>query len=532
MISGTSGSNIRGFAIERGVAIRGDGAGLRNIFRAGLRWLELHVQDVNNLNVFPIPDGDTGTNMFLTLQAALAAVPADEDRAGAVAEALAQGALMGGRGNSGVILSQFMQGLAVGLADKVTFEVVDLIHAWRLGADYAYQSVIEPVEGTLLTIARTAAEAAEACRSQADLIALFERVVAALQTAQAETPNLLPVLREAGVTDSGGQGLVYIFEGGLRFLRNESLDLSARMAEPAFSSESLDRQSDGALYDIQFLIEGDGLAVEAIRAAITTMGESPLVVGTDRVVRVHLHSTEPAVPLNWGAGCGTVSQVMVENMMRQAQHTVKPMGIVAVVSGLGFVAIFQQESLVLVQPVSLETLVGAVHQVQAHQVFILPNDDGVRATAQAVQERCRKSVQVIPTQTIPQGIAALLAFNDRLDFAENAWRMTEAAWRVRTITVLDSSFGGNGNEAASASITTMSEGDPLVTGCDLIATTLTALEHVEAEQYELITLYPGQHSRPAQTQVLKNEIVRRYPEADVELYPGEHDRYHYIISLE
>ncbi|MCB0196678.1 MAG: DAK2 domain-containing protein [Anaerolineae bacterium] len=533
MASGTSGSNIRGFEIESGVAMRGDGAGLRNIFRAGLRWLELHVQDVNNLNVFPIPDGDTGTNMFLTLQAALSAVPADEDHAGTVAEALAQGALMGGRGNSGVILSQFIQGMAAGLADKATFEAFDLVRAWRLGSEHAYKSVVEPVEGTILTIARCAAEAAEAWDQQPrDLVALFETVTSAVRTAQAETPNYLTVLREAGVTDSGGQGLVYIFEGGLRFLRHEPLDLPDQISAPAVSSEPAFRQPESALYDIQFLIEGDGLAVEAIRAGITPMGESPLVVGTDSMVRVHLHGTDPAKPLRFGAEFGAVSQASVENMARQSRDAVKPIGIVAVVSDLGFVAIFQQESVVLVQPVSFERLFEVIHHMQARQVFVLPNDDDVMILAQAVREHCQKSVYVVSTRAIPQGIAALLAFNDTLAFEENARRMGDAARRVRTLEVLDSSLCGNGNGTVSTGVTTLYEGDLLVAGQDLIATTLLALECVEAEQYELITLYSGQHSRPAQTQVLKNEIAFRYPEADVEIYLGEYGRYHYIISLE
>lgn len=497
-----------------------------------MRWLELHVQVVNNLNVFPIPDGDTGTNMFLTLQSAVSAsVQVSESHTGAVAEAMAYGALMGGRGNSGVILSQFFEGMAAGLADKAEFTAIDLAHAWRLGANQAYHSVVDPVEGTILTVARAAAEAAEqSSQMQPDLTVLLEAVVAAIRTTQADTPNMLAVLREAGVTDSGGQGLVYILEGGLRFMRNEAMDSPGQIPVASHGIDPADQQPD--TYDVQFLIEGEGLAVDDIRAGVISMGESPLVVGSDQVVRVHIHGADPKVSLNFGAKFGTVRQVIVENMMRQSRHDIKPIGIVTVVSGLGFIEIFQRESVVLVQPVNKDELLSAVHQIQANQVLILPNDSDTILIAQDVQARSKKVVQVVPTRTMPQGIAALLAFNCEIGFVDNARRMSEAAQHVRTIEVLDNSLYGNGDETSSGGVTAFYEGKLLFTGQNLVGTTLDALRRVEAEQYELITIYLGQNSLQEQTQILKDEIQTRYPEAEVELYVGEQVRYQYIISLE
>ena len=300
----------RGFELKDGAVIAGDGLGFRNLLEAGKQWLELHVEVVNRLNVFPVPDGDTGTNMLLTLRAAIDQVQQGSARqVGVVAQAMALGALRGARGNSGVILSQLLQGLARGLAGKVTFSTGDLRQALHLGVDQAYQSMMTPVEGTILTVARAAAGAAGVNR--ADLMVMFKEMVAAARAAQANTPELLPVLKEAGVTDSGGQGLVYILEGGLRLMTGQPLEagLVSEVRPRATLMSATAYEPYG--YDVQFLIQGQNLDVAEIQSQINNLGWSTLVVGDGGLVKVHLHTSNPSEPLDYGASQGIISDIQV-----------------------------------------------------------------------------------------------------------------------------------------------------------------------------------------------------------------------------
>ncbi|MCB9098728.1 MAG: DAK2 domain-containing protein [Anaerolineales bacterium] len=531
---------LQEFEIENHPIFRYDGVELGHIFRAGTRWLELHVQHVNNLNVFPVADGDTGTNMLLTMQAALeVADQVSNQAAGRMAEALAQGAFMGGRGNSGVILSQFLQGLAAGLAGKSTFTRGELAAALRLGANQAWLNVIDPVEGTMLTVARAAAEAAEANSQVApDLTALWTTIVEAMRTAQAATPQLLPILDNAGVTDSGGQGLLYLFEGGLRYLRGEAIDASDEIAiaPPVGGPFS---EPPPAYYDVQFLLKGDQLDLDDIRTRLASLGESALVVGTAQLVRVHIHVTDPLPPLRFGAKIGAVSQVVVENLSRQAESFrqqpvdgASAVAVVAVVSGLGFVEIFQNECLVLGHPVDTHDLLRAIQQVRANQVLILPNDRDTISIAQPLQALSQKVVRVVPTQTMPQGVAALLSFNEQFDLATNARRMAEAARQVQTIEVRKRVFLRNGRSESNGEVTVWGDGRLLCTGLNPVTAALEALAQVKAENYELITLYPGQNSGPDQVETLTAEIQVHYPDAELEIYAGEQAHAYFIISLE
>ncbi|HEX9926013.1 MAG TPA: DAK2 domain-containing protein, partial [Anaerolineae bacterium] len=344
----------QGFQLADDIVISADGAGLKHLLRAGQGWLEAHVNVVNGLNVFPVPDGDTGTNLVLTMRSAMAHVAeAADDNVATIAAAAAQGALMGARGNSGVILSQFLRGLASSFEGHTVFTVGDFARAAQVGVQEAYKSVVKPVEGTILTVARAAADAArQNAATNDDLVAHLTEVVAAAKIAQAETPELLPVLKEAGVTDSGGQGLVYILEGSLRFLRGEPVDLDpAGEAAPLLQS-SLGADEEAYGYDVQFLIQGESLDVGTIRQQIDSLGWSTVVVGDERLVKVHVHSRDPGVPISYGASQGIISDVVVENMETQAKEFVHghlatagdPVGeiaTVAVVPGSGLAQIFK-----------------------------------------------------------------------------------------------------------------------------------------------------------------------------------------------
>ncbi|HHS98539.1 MAG TPA: DAK2 domain-containing protein, partial [Chloroflexi bacterium] len=303
-----------------------DGQEFKEWVRAGLGWLQHHQEAINALNVFPVPDGDTGTNMVLTMQSAWNEVSRSPEReVGTIAHKVAHGALMGARGNSGVILSQIWRGMARSLDGKEVMTGEDLAAALKEGAETAYKGVIRPVEGTILTVAREVAEAAsEAVRHSEDLVYLLEHIVHRARDAVARTPSLLPVLAEAGVVDAGGQGLYVILEGMLRYLRGESVaeDLGLIRAVDLTATAPAPAEEEGYGYDVQFIIVGDGLDVETIRRDIDAMGECALVVGDPSAVKVHVHVPDPGVPISYAVKLGSLRDVVVEDMQAQYQEFV------------------------------------------------------------------------------------------------------------------------------------------------------------------------------------------------------------------
>ncbi len=550
---------LQGFSVQDGIVFACNGPGFKNMLWAGKQWLEAHINVVNGLNVFPVPDGDTGTNMCLTMQSALEEIEQSGDHAvGVIAAAAAHGALMGARGNSGVILSEFLQGLALGLKGKESFTVEDFADAAGLGVERAYQSVVNPVEGTILTVARAAAEAArQSVETTQDLIVLLSNMVEAATIAQANTPELLPVLKEAGVTDSGGQGLLYILEGGLRLVNNEPVDLDpAGEIIPTLQSTLGVEDADYG-YDVQFLIQGEGLNVEEIRAHIDTIGESTVVVGDERTVKVHVHIDNPGLPLSYGAGLGLIKDVAVENMGQQAKafvfeyavpspHAklaggeVAAIATVSVVPGRGLNDIFQ--SLGIDQVVaggqtmnpSARELLNIVEQIKVDDVLILPNNSNIILTARQVQKLSKKRVEVVPTKTIPQGIAALLSFNAKTDLKANARRMFDAAKQVFTIEVTEAVRRStpNGFHIEVGDIIGFLDNELVGVGQCYNEVALDILSRMETDALEIITVYFGRDSSLGQAKALAAKVNRLYPEIEVEIYEGGQPHYHYIISLE
>ncbi|MCK4450823.1 MAG: DAK2 domain-containing protein, partial [Anaerolineae bacterium] len=298
------------------------GIGLRRALEASTAWLERHVEVINALNVYPVPDGDTGINMLLTMQAALQELNSSPAQsASVVAHAVSYGSLMGARGNSGVILSQLFRGLARSLDKKETFTALELAQAMTEASAIAYQGVIKPVEGTILTVAREAADAAMAAAEENnDLLYVLERTVTEARHSVARTPSLLQVLADAGVVDAGGQGLFVILEGALRFMRGEEVG-ELPIVEAGVQWEVPVEEEYG--YETMFILKGEDLNVEEIREAIAAMGESVLVVGDSRAVKVHIHSMEPGRPLDYAAKLGTLIQISVENLQEQYQEFVR-----------------------------------------------------------------------------------------------------------------------------------------------------------------------------------------------------------------
>ena len=529
------------------------GTDLRVVFQAATRWLKGNASYINALNVYPVPDGDTGTNMLLTMQAAChEAASYSGNSAAEVLGALARGALMGARGNSGVILSQFLRGMAYALEGKETFNASDFSWALCQGAVAAYQGVTEPVEGTILTVAREVSEAvASAIKESSDFHHIFEEIVAEAKASVARTPLLLPELERAGVVDAGGQGLSVIFEGILRFMQGEPL-------EPEFvyeqAPQTLSLQPGGEYgYDTQFLIEGEGLKLEEIRARITSLGDSVIVVGDERLIKVHVHTQYPGEVLEYGLTQGTLRDITVENLQEQyeeflaasarppiAAEEVSDIGIVAVVPGPGLKRIFESLGTSLVvsggqtmNPSTAE-LLEAIESISAENVLVLPNNKNVILTARQSETLSSKNVIIVPTRTVPQGVSALFAFNYQADLASNANAMALAAQSIQTgeITTSVRDAVVDGVRITKGEIIGLVNGRLIAHGTDSEVLVYEVLRQMKTDQYEIITIYYGDGVEQARAEMLLREIRQRYPEQEIELINGGQPYYHYILSAE
>jgi DAK2 domain fusion protein YloV len=533
-----------------------DGRGLKQLIRFGLAWLERHQQAINALNVYPVPDGDTGTNMLLTLQSAYKEIQnSPEEEVGIIAQKVAHGALMGARGNSGVILSQILRGFSRALEGKETFDAIQFASGLREAASTAYKGVIKPVEGTILTVARESAEAAvSAAASSSDLRYILDKVVREARASVTRTPTLLAVLAEAGVVDAGGQGLLIILEGMLRYAKGEPVDMDTELAAAVDLHALHPDSEEGYGYDIQFVIQGEGLDVEEIREAIASMGECALVVGDSWAVKVHVHSPEPGTPINYGASIGSLSRVIVENMQEQYQEFIlskaqKPVAPAALLSGVGTVVVAPGQGLTQVfeslgasvvvsggqtMNPSTEDLFQAAEKVPTDDVIILPNNKNIVMAAEQVQTLSQKNVAVVRTITIPQGIAALLALNYQADLETNIRVMTEAAKSIETaeITTAVRSVQINGINVQEGEIIGLVNGTLTATGDLPTQVVQECLKRMHADEYEIITIYYGEAVSADEAQELAEIVGELYADQEVEVVDGGQPHYYYILSAE
>jgi len=539
-----------------------NGQQLRKLVHAGLMALEENHRKVNDLNVFPVPDGDTGTNMLLTMRSAYKRIQdSQENHVGKVAQDLSHGALMGARGNSGVILSQIWRGLANGLEDKATFEAVDLASALMEASDTAYKGVMRPVEGTILTVIREGAEEAQdALAKNRDLRFLLARVVERCQQALARTPEMLPVLKQAGVVDAGGQGLVYIFDGMLRYVHGEMLfkpetkmvvDVPAQAkAAPA---EGLENP-----YDVQFILTGNGLDVHTIRQNIDNMGDSTVVVGDETTIKVHVHVKDPGVPISYGISLGPITDVVVENMQLQMEHIIGTatvaiddpvpeiemptgqIGIVAVAAGDGLAQIFRSLGAAGIvnggqsNNPSTEEIYEVVQKVPAEEIIILPNNKNIVLAAEAAGKLSSKKVAVVPSRTVPQGISALLALDASSDLALVAKKMNEACAQVISgeIAVATRSVDLDGVSVEEGQIIGVIDGRLCASGSDVDEVLRMVLAEFEMDERELVSMYYGAGATESDAQQLADMISELYPDVEVEVLAGGQAIYQYIIGAE
>jgi uncharacterized protein len=563
-----------------------DGEGLLEAFRAAVANLEAHVEEINSLNVYPVPDGDTGSNMYATVQAALdEAEGVTEVTVERVSAAIAFGALMGARGNSGVITSQIFRGMAEALAGKSRFNGLDLAHALSRGAKSAYGAVAKPVEGTILTVIRESAEAAVVAAERAnDIETVLTATVEAAEKSVARTPSLLAILREAGVVDSGGQGIYRLFQGGLLHLlgRAPAGAAAGRARAGAKASALIAHADEGFGYETMYLLQanpGRALDLDAIRDHLESIGESVLVAGDARALKVHVHNERPDEVIGYGLSQGSLSRISVENLDNQArdirearateftgtdagaatalgqerttdtstngQSADTPLrpgpAIVAVVAGDGLARVF--ESFGVDQIVSggqtanpsTGELLRVARLARAREVLLLPNNPNVRLAAEQAAKVCEdKRLVVVPTRNAAEGIAALLALDPTLDAAANAGPMTEASRGIQSVQVTEAvrnaTIGGKKVKQGQTIALDPDDGLVAVDGNRDKAVLKAVASFTPG--YELITLYYGADSSLTEAEELASRIRVASPGAEVEVVHGGQPHYRYLISAE
>ena len=540
------------------------GSDIREMFRAASRWLELNKEQVNAINVFPVPDGDTGTNMHLTMRSTMEeADRCQEPEAGAVLGAMAHGALMGARGNSGVILSQIVRGVALAVKGAAEIDPKALAAGFQQGSDTAYKAVTQPAEGTILTVIRDVASAA-GDNANGDIGVLMAAVVDEARDSVARTPDLLPVLAEAGVVDAGGQGLFVLLEGMLRHLRGETIEGEVAVANGNLEKEFLSvveqhHQAEESPYGYctEVLIEGQALPVGEFRERVLTMGDSVLVVGDESLLRIHVHTDDPGVLLTLGTGAGSLVQVKVDNIRHQAERFVElhqeqdeaaarvsaPESLissVAVVSGEGLADLFRDvgcSQVVSGGPTmnpSTRDILAAIDSCPTDEVVVLPNDKNIIMAAGQAVEATQKHAVVVPSRSAPQGITALLAMNPEESLDENARAMKDALTDVCTIEVTTAvrttEIGGVAVEEGQAIAVV---DDELKVATDSPEDALdAALDELTGGSTSLITLYYGADSTDEQAQATAARLRERYAGHEVEVVAGGQPHYLYIVSLE
>ena len=536
------------------------GQDLREMFAAATTWLEKSAPDVDALNVFPVPDGDTGTNMLLTMRSAMEEAYRAPDRsASGIAQAMAKGALMGARGNSGVILSQIWNGLARGVAEKESLTGSDIAEALQLSSEMAYKGLSNPVEGTILTVIR---EASAAARAQADtgdndLVSVMEATVSAAKESVANTPGLLLVLREAGVVDAGGQGLFVILEGALYYLKGEVERMELRKPWVIASNvpvatgmpHMVAENEEAYGYCTNFLLRGEGLDPDKLRGKLAKKGQSLVVVGDESIIRVHIHALDPGGILHYVAPLGTLHEINIRNMdeqhedfleMQKNRVMVVDVATIAVAAGEGLTDVFKSLGVTTVvsggqtMNPSTKDLLHAVESAGSDKVIILPNNKNIVLTANQVQSLTTKTVKVVPTKTIPQGVVALLTFDYEADFETNVQRMEEAKSTVRSIEVTHATRSTKLGEfdIKKKQAIGLLDGDIVAAGDSTTDVLNEVLAGLPLDDAEVITLYYGADTEPAEAEQVSASIREQYPQLQVEAIRGGQPHYNYIVSVE
>ena len=552
---------------------RWSGAALIGALETAVAHFEPHVAAVNALNVFPVPDGDTGTNMFLTIQAAVREAQrlnhGSQPRADEVLAGAAHGALMGARGNSGVILYQILTGIAESCQGAAHLDGRVLAAGLRRAADLAYRAVVNPVEGTMLTVIRAAAEAAEIAAAKDSSLSTV--LAAALDTAEdtvRRTPELLDILRQAGVVDAGGQGLAILLAGLQRFAEGTTLSIPSDETVPVSTApaaemdflDHLDELHDAEEfgYCTNFLLTGDNLPVEEVRRRITELGTSAVVVGDKTMLKIHVHSEHPGTILEIALGYGELHQVRIDNMTAQTRalledrHAAHPtavapspadttdIALVAVASGDGLTEALRGMGATAVVPggptvnPSTEEILRVIAALPQRQVILLPNDSNVIPTARQVERLTDRTIRVVPSRSVPQGISALAAFNFDSDLEENVASMTEALGMVRSLALTRATRSAeiDGVRVEQGQFIGLLDDRLRAGGEDPVEVVLAVLAEADPDQAELLTVFVGEPASPDLAGRVAEAIGDAYPNLTIEVAAGDQPHYDLIIALE
>lgn len=530
-------------------------------------YLVLNKEMVNELNVFPVPDGDTGTNMGLTIISALKEAEHLDSSATVeeVSAAVSRGALMGARGNSGVILSQFFRGFAEGLKGKDVADIKDLAFAFKKASDVTYKAVMKPTEGTILTVGRELSDFAIKNAAKAkDMGSFYENVIKAAEKSLDNTPNLLPVLKEQGVVDAGGKGLVVILQGALKAAKGETIEKIEdaelqRKSPKAFVEGEIEDDDIEFAYCTEFLIKGDSDKAEEFKQKLIPLGDCLLVVGAGGIIKTHIHTNNPGRVLEYASEIGMLQDIKIDNMRIQHQEklfkaeeveaakgknkVVEPTeeyAFVTVSIGDGLSEVFESLNADYIvkggqtMNPSTEDLLKGVESTPGKNVFILPNNKNIQLAAEQVKELTTRNVKVIPTRSIPEGISAMLAFQPESTFDENEEVMKETISHVKsgqvTYAVRDTEISGK--KIAEGDVIGIAHGDIVSVGHEVTEVTRELIEELVNEDHSLITLYYGEDVDEEDGEKLLKELEEEYEDLDIELVYGGQPLYYYLVSLE
>ena len=536
-----------------------EGKMLRDMFVSGANNLQNHKELVDKLNVFPVPDGDTGTNMSLTISYAMKELAkVENDSITEIGKSLSKGSLMGARGNSGVILSQIIRGFSKSIEGKEQISTEDLAKAFKNGSDTAYKAVIKPIEGTILTVVRESGEyAIKAAKKEKDLLKFLEMVIDEANKSLERTPELLKNLKEAGVVDSGGKGLVLIYEGMYEALKGNPIkakDLNdSNVSEVKQAGTSINTEDIKFCYCTEFILESNSISDTEIRDIMLKYGDSLAVVGDEGIIKVHVHTNDPGLVLQDALKHGQLVTIKIENMKLQHEKTLvgdtdeiaqsveeKEYGFIATSMGEGLAKIFKDfgvdyiiEGGQTMNP-STEDFMKAIDSINAKNIFIFPNNSNIIMAANQAKELSDKNIIVIPTKNTPQGFTALVNFNADASVEENEQALMESLTMVKsgqvTFAVRDTVM--NDVEVKEGNIIGIAESKLMDAGDSVDEITTSLVEKLVDEDSAIITLFYGEDVTEEDANNLRDELEEKFEDLDIELYYGGQPLYYYLISVE
>ncbi|MCX7951856.1 MAG: DAK2 domain-containing protein [Clostridiales bacterium] len=533
---------------------------------SGAYELERNKEMVNKLNVFPVPDGDTGTNMSATMMSAVTEIlKIKDDTVKSVVDAASMGTLMGARGNSGVILSQLIRGFAKHLKDKKEVNTKEFALALKEGVSTAYKAVMKPTEGTILTVSRESADKAiEVAKHTSDFEEFLNKLCIAAEESLNKTPNILPVLKQAGVVDAGGMGLLVIYKGMLKYIKTgvlEELDKSIKpQAEESVNVQGYINTEDIKFaYCTEFFIKTKGANPDDFKGVIEKYGDSMVVVGTEELIKVHIHTNNPGIVLEEALKLGELMKIKIDNMKEQHRHIVedddakinedkkveetmpeKDYGLITVAMGDGITNIFKDLGVDFVieggqtMNPSTQDILAAINKINAKTIFVMPNNSNIILAAEQARDLSDKNVYVIPTKSIPQGITAVISLDYDAAPEENYENLCEVIKNVKTgqvtFAVRDTVF--NDVEVKEGNKIAIANGKLIEASENLEEVTLSLIDKLVDDDSELITLFYGNNISEEEANTIKEKIESKYNDKDISVYYGGQPLYYYIISVE